>query len=439
MAGEMDKKDYDKAWGGVGRADEWESGMAKETDRKDCNKAWTYVQHAERQNMWMYCPRDVSCPWCKGETEPSDGSGDVTEKETDKKDCNKAWTFEQHRKHAPNHWDTCPKGVACRWCKEIARLKNEMTTAQRQLERVSLAEGIDYKYGSAGHQTRQFGPLSFPEPSQSTMKEASSMWGAPIYRDELKSRYHGIKEDIKGDWSNYHPKSKFSPISTNVPRWDPGNEPEGRAANDAEKITDQWSTRTWGWPSDTWTPPVESSDDPDIPDLLAAHHETQPTSTPKPQSMAIPKDLKVTYWAKIESGEDMFQIPIDDKHVSGREKEIVSKSMPKVWKWVRDSKLGDKVGLEEAYELAKDMHGQDVKEWKNVPKEMLGCAGRPYPGLHTMRPPSSMYRSGGYPFGNAYGVADRYGIVGVGRSAGDVYRSMGPPSSPSLHHPLSYV
>jgi hypothetical protein len=81
-----------------------------------------------------------------------------------------------------------------------------------------------------------------------------------------------------------------------------------------------------------------------------------------PQPPTIPQDLKVKYVVKIEAGEDTIQIPIDSMNVTGHEKDIVVKGMPKVWKWVRETGLGDRVSLNQAYELAKAMFQANVKQ-----------------------------------------------------------------------------
>ncbi|KAH6864268.1 hypothetical protein B0T12DRAFT_403536 [Alternaria alternata] len=36
--------------------------------------------------------------------------------------------------------------------------------------------------------------------------------------------------------------------------------------------------------------------------------------------------------------------------------------MKKVWKWIQEKSLSDKVGLQDAFDLAKDMHGKGEDE-----------------------------------------------------------------------------
>ncbi|KAJ4993472.1 hypothetical protein SVAN01_01020 [Stagonosporopsis vannaccii] len=76
------------------------------------------------------------------------------------------------------------------------------------------------------------------------------------------------------------------------------------------------------------------------------------------------KPCAVTYWATIGSGGKEIHIPIDCKHVSGPEKSIVSVDVPKVWKWVHDKGLGDKVGLQEAFDLARSIREPEIEDAK---------------------------------------------------------------------------
>ncbi|KAH6638991.1 hypothetical protein C7974DRAFT_421633 [Boeremia exigua] len=84
---------------------------------------------------------------------------------------------------------------------------------------------------------------------------------------------------------------------------------------------------------------------------------TDAASKPRPASFW---PCIVTYWATIESGDETINIPIDDKHVHGPEKTIASSGMHKVWKWIHDKGVGDKISLQDAYDLAESMHkGED--------------------------------------------------------------------------------
>jgi hypothetical protein len=80
---------------------------------------------------------------------------------------------------------------------------------------------------------------------------------------------------------------------------------------------------------------------------------------PKP---SVLKTYTVTYWATIEAEGDTVHIPIDSENITGAEKSIIESdaSMKKVWKWVQEKGLGDKVGLQDAFDLAEEMRG-DVK------------------------------------------------------------------------------
>lgn len=71
----------------------------------------------------------------------------------------------------------------------------------------------------------------------------------------------------------------------------------------------------------------------------------------------------VTYWVTIESGDEQIHVPIESMNVSGPEKSIVDGSMAKVWRWVHDKGLNDKIDLQDAFDLAQSMHKtDDVKE-----------------------------------------------------------------------------
>jgi hypothetical protein len=96
-----------------------------------------------------------------------------------------------------------------------------------------------------------------------------------------------------------------------------------------------------------------------------------PTDTPKPKP-PVPTAYTVTYWATIESGDERVHIPVDSSNVSGLEKSIIEDSagMKKVWKWIQEKSLSDKVGLQDAFDLAKDMHGKDEDKEPVIEKPM---------------------------------------------------------------------
>ncbi|KAF7680109.1 hypothetical protein GT037_001760 [Alternaria burnsii] len=104
-----------------------------------------------------------------------------------------------------------------------------------------------------------------------------------------------------------------------------------------------------------------------------------PTDTREPKP-PVPAAYTVTYWASIESGDEEVHIPVNSSNVSGLEKAIVegSAGMKKVWKWIQEKGLSDKVGLQDAFDLAKDMHGKDEDEelviGEPMPAEDTSCA-----------------------------------------------------------------
>jgi hypothetical protein len=93
----------------------------------------------------------------------------------------------------------------------------------------------------------------------------------------------------------------------------------------------------------------------------------QQASSYKPGA-SVPTSYTVTYWATIESGDKTVHLPIDSSNVSGTEKDIIegSAGMKKVWKWVQEKGLSDKVSLQDAFDLAKDMHGKDEDDKSDV-------------------------------------------------------------------------
>ncbi|XPT03617.1 hypothetical protein M3J09_012706 [Ascochyta lentis] len=82
---------------------------------------------------------------------------------------------------------------------------------------------------------------------------------------------------------------------------------------------------------------------------------------PQPQPASHPS-YTVTYWATIESGGKEIRVPIDSKNVCGPEKTVVDVGMQKVWKWIHDKGLNDKVGLQDAFDLAQAMQEEGYVE-----------------------------------------------------------------------------
>ncbi|KAF2125436.1 hypothetical protein P153DRAFT_370097 [Dothidotthia symphoricarpi CBS 119687] len=76
----------------------------------------------------------------------------------------------------------------------------------------------------------------------------------------------------------------------------------------------------------------------------------------------------VTYHAILKSGDQELRIPIDSKHVSGPEKDIADNNMKKVLKWVHDKGLDERISLQDAFDLAKDMQGEggEKEEKKDI-------------------------------------------------------------------------
>jgi hypothetical protein len=86
-------------------------------------------------------------------------------------------------------------------------------------------------------------------------------------------------------------------------------------------------------------------------------------TVPQPEAPAS-ATYTVTYWATIESGDKSIHVPIDSSNICGSEKAIIEESagMKKVWKWVQEKGLGDKVSLQDAFDFTKDMLIEDEDE-----------------------------------------------------------------------------
>ncbi|KAL1799459.1 hypothetical protein ACET3X_003496 [Alternaria dauci] len=119
----------------------------------------------------------------------------------------------------------------------------------------------------------------------------------------------------------------------------------------------------WGAPSPVYWDAAFGGDQSTNDPQPMPESTTMFTSTPKPEAPA-PTAYTVTYWATIESGDESVHIPVDGINVSGPEKAVIegSAGMKKVWKWIQEKGLGDKVDLQDAFDLAKDMHGEDEDE-----------------------------------------------------------------------------
>ncbi|KAF2023616.1 hypothetical protein EK21DRAFT_94776 [Setomelanomma holmii] len=71
----------------------------------------------------------------------------------------------------------------------------------------------------------------------------------------------------------------------------------------------------------------------------------------------------VTYWAIVEHGDQIISISVDSSNVTGPEKSILEGPAKKVWKWVQEKGLGDRIELQDAFDFAKDMHvGEEEEE-----------------------------------------------------------------------------
>jgi hypothetical protein len=127
-----------------------------------------------------------------------------------------------------------------------------------------------------------------------------------------------------------------------------------------------YSADAWGWSQSRKGTPVPS---------YRAFN-----TTPKPAA-STRKNYTITYWATVECGDQTIHIPIDDSNISGPEKTVLEGPAKKVWKWVQEKGLGGRVGLQDAFDLAKDLRDDDEKE-------VTGSSPWPKPS-----PPPSLHRS----------------------------------------------
>lgn len=90
-----------------------------------------------------------------------------------------------------------------------------------------------------------------------------------------------------------------------------------------------------------------------------------PIPAPEPPK---PTPYSITYWATIEHGNQEIHIPIDSANVSGPEKSIIegTSAMKKLWMWMQEKGLNDKVSLQDVYDLAEEMYHDSGNNKKDV-------------------------------------------------------------------------
>jgi hypothetical protein len=163
---------------------------------------------------------------------------------------------------------------------------------------------------------------------------------------------------------------------------------------------------------------ASSNHEVDLDDMSARGHSqvdggNDGASITSKDAIPVPKPYTVTFWATVECGEDSMNIPIDSSNVSGPEKLILDGPAKKVWKWVQEKGLGDKIGLQDAFDLAKDMQEDDEPKHKPM---VIGLGSYEHAPRHYTQPrdsrqpsvrsksPSSLWGGGGdgCDFGNFY-------------------------------------
>jgi hypothetical protein len=111
------------------------------------------------------------------------------------------------------------------------------------------------------------------------------------------------------------------------------------------------------------------------------------STTSKPAE-PVPNNYTVTYWANVECDDQTIHIPINDNNISGPEKTILNGPAKKVWKWIQEKGLGGKVGLQDAFDLAQDLYGDDKED------ACAACPPKsaPAPSLCEFRSPATAER-----------------------------------------------
>jgi hypothetical protein len=168
-------------------------------------------------------------------------------------------------------------------------------------------------------------------------------------------RFEHLTASAKDNSSGSEP-----PVQDNNPGWYTGG-CWGVSNEEGSNGSDNASNSGWITP-----PPLSGG-------CWEASSRRQGSPEPQPATYVPPT---VTYWATIESAGQKVHIPVDSRHVSGPEKNIAASGMQKVWKWVHDMRLDDKVGLQDAFDLAQSMHEEEDMEEVKVERAQIRTASR---------------------------------------------------------------
>lgn len=144
-----------------------------------------------------------------------------------------------------------------------------------------------------------------------------------------------------------------------------------------------FASKFWDHPPAYYDWVRTASQDRPAPEWNVKPNQPSPESGASPPAHGLPhpaaSTYRVTYWAKVESGDQSIDVPIHCDNVLGPEKAILHDDLGlrTVWKWMQDKGLDGKVGLQDAFDLAKILrHGEDAEviggEAKDVDSQLGG-------------------------------------------------------------------
>jgi len=171
--------------------------------------------------------------------------------------------------------------------------------------------------------------------------------------DELFLRENDEVQEPQGCWGDLGGIHHFAgddwntadgPDANEYLRWEPVNRD-----NECESPTWGQSPDAGAWEGSVRDSPQDCNAGGDGTHDTGNIHTTAEPAAPTAQAYTV------TYWASVQCGDRFVDIAIDSKDVSGPDKSILYGPAKKVWKWVQEKGLTDKVSLQDAFDLAKEM------------------------------------------------------------------------------------
>jgi hypothetical protein len=230
----------------------------------------------------------------------------------------------------------------------------------------------------------RFGVIK-PKDWKPTSASKNGEWGTSV-KSDCGDAWCCPAEVSTGDpWSRSVPQHALSvsagdcwdaPVrhGVNGPAWPVGPDQSSQQAVEAagaSSVASESAYDAWGATGEPVKKNTKQNIDGDC--AILGLGESVPKDTPWPAPSTFHRDklpqpkaqasttYTITYWATIEHDEQIIHIPVDSNNVCGPEKAIVEgdTGMKKVWKWVQEKGLSDKISLQDAFDLAKDMHCKD--------------------------------------------------------------------------------